>query len=149
MTLIEGIEDRGAGEIATRVLQRVRAVFSRAVALGYREVNPAGELHNHLKLRKKGQQTAVAAEELPTFMHALETYQGNAATRLGLRLLILTLARTSEVREAKWAEFDCEEGVWTVPGAYDRGDRFEERTRMMQWWADYLDSVVKASADAQ
>jgi hypothetical protein len=34
MALIETIEDRGAGEIATRVLQRVRAVFSRAVALG-------------------------------------------------------------------------------------------------------------------
>ena len=32
MALIEGIEDLGAGEIATRVLQRVRAVFSRAVA---------------------------------------------------------------------------------------------------------------------
>ena len=64
MALIEGIEDRGAGEIATRVLQRVRAVFSRAVALGYREVNPASELRNHLKPRKKGQQTALAAEEL-------------------------------------------------------------------------------------
>ena len=91
MALIEGIEDRGAGEIATRVLQRVRAVFSRAVALGYREVNPAGELHNHLKPRKMGQQAALAADELP-FSHALETYNGDAPTRLGLRLLILTLA---------------------------------------------------------
>jgi hypothetical protein len=36
MDLIEGIEDRGAGEIATRGLQRLRAIFSRAVALGYR-----------------------------------------------------------------------------------------------------------------
>jgi integrase len=32
VALIEGIEDRGAGEIATRVLQRVRADFSRAAA---------------------------------------------------------------------------------------------------------------------
>jgi len=258
MALVETIEDRGAGEIATRVLQRVRAVFSRAVALGYREVNPASELHNHLKPRQKGQQAALAPDELPTFLHALETYNGDAATRLGLRLLILTLARTSEVRESKWAEFDREEGVWTVPGermknrrehrvplsqqalatleelhkvsghsqwlmpgrledkpasqntmifavyrmgfhkrttvhgfralastilneaitevdgkkhrmwsvdaveralahteqnkvkgAYDRGDRFEERTRMMQWWADYLDSVGKASTETQ
>ena len=253
MALIESIEDRGAGEIATRVLQRVRAVFSRAVALGYREVNPASELRDHLKPRKKGQQTALATEELPAFLHALDAYNGDAATRLGLRLLILTLARTSEVREAKWTEFDREEGVWTVPaarmknrrehrvplsqqalatleelhkvsghsqwlmpglledksasqntmifavyrmgfhkrttvhgfralastilneattevggkkhrmwsvdaveralahteqnkvkGAYDRGDRFEERTRLMQWWADYLDTVAKA-----
>ncbi len=39
MALIEGMEDRGAGEIATRVLQRMWAVFSRAVAFGYRKVN--------------------------------------------------------------------------------------------------------------
>lgn len=37
MALIEDIEDRGTGEVAARVLQRVRTVSSRAVALGYRE----------------------------------------------------------------------------------------------------------------
>ena len=254
MALIEAIEDRDAGEIATRVLQRVRAVFSRAVALGYREVNPAAELRNHLKPRKKGQQAALAPEELPAFLQALDAYNGDAGTRFGLRLLILTLARTSEVREAKWSEFDHEGGVWIVPaqrmksrrehrvplsqqalatleelhkvtghsqwlmpgrldnkpasqntmifavyrmgfhkrttvhgfralastilneaiievggnkhrmwsvdaveralahteqnkvkGAYDRGDRFEERTRLMQWWADHLDTVTEAN----
>ena len=36
-----------------------------------------------------------------------------------------------------------------IKGIEDRGDRFEERTRMMQRWADYLDSVVKASAGAR
>lgn len=146
MALIEGIEDRGAGEIATRVLQRVRAVFSRAVALGYREVNPAGELHNHLKPRKKGQQTALAADELPTFLHALETYQGDAATRLGLRLLILTLARTSEVREAKWAEFDREEGVWTVPGERMKNRR-EHRVPLSQQALATLKELHKVSGD--
>ena len=109
MSLIEAIENRGAGETATRVLQRVRSVFSRAVALGYREANPAAELHHQLKPRKKVPQTALSAEELPGFLHALETYRGNPATRLGLRLLLLTLARTSEVREAKWHEFDLDQ----------------------------------------
>ncbi|MCP5319678.1 MAG: tyrosine-type recombinase/integrase [Pseudomonadales bacterium] len=251
MVLIEAIEDRGAGEVAARVLQRVRAVFSRAVALGYRDINPASELHRHLKPRQKGKQTALDITELPGFLRALESYDGDVATRLGLRLLILTLARTSEIREAKWAEFDLEERVWTVPdermknrlihrvplsrqalatlqelhkvsghtrwlmpgridikpvsentmlfavyrmgfhrrttvhgfralgstilneavaeidgrkqrmwsvdaveralahveqnkvkGAYDRGDRFEERVLMMQWWADYLDEAA-------
>ena len=36
-----------------------------------------------------------------------------------------------------------------VKGAYDRGDRFEERTRMMQWWADYLDAVAKSAAKTE
>lgn len=108
MALIEAIEDHGAGEIAAWVLQRVRAVFSRAVALGYRDVNPAGELRYHLKPRKKRQLTALPAAELPTFLHALETYNGDTATRLGLRLLILTLARTGEVREARLGKPDAD-----------------------------------------
>ena len=33
-----------------------------------------------------------------------------------------------------------------VKGAYDRGDRFEERTRMMQWWTDHLDTVAQSAA---
>ena len=256
MPLIEAIENRGAGETAARVLQRVRAVFSRAVALGYLEVNPASELHHQLKPRKKRPQTALSVEELPQFLHALETYRGDSGTRLCLRLLILTLAKTSEVREAKWTEFDLNQAIWTVPaermkarrehrvplstqaiatlqelhhvsghtqwimpgriddipasqntmlfavyrmgyhkrttvhglralgsallneaettidgikhrmwsadaieralahtetnavkGAYDRGDRFEERSRMMQWWADNLDTVRNAPAN--
>lgn len=148
MALIEGIEDRGAGEIATRVLKRVRAVFSRAVALGYRDVNPAGELHNHLKPRKKGQQTALAAEELPAFLHALDAYNGDAATRLGLRLLILTLARTSEVREAKWPEFDREQGVWTVP-AERMKNRREHRVPLSQQALATLEELHKVTGHSQ
>ncbi|WP_278397423.1 tyrosine-type recombinase/integrase [Acinetobacter venetianus] len=30
-----------------------------------------------------------------------------------------------------------------VKGAYDKGTHFEERVGMMQWWADYIDSLVK------
>ena len=148
MALIENIEDRGAGEIATRVLQRVRAVFSRAVALGHREVNPASELHNHLKPRKKGQQAALAAEELPAFLHALETYNGDAATRLGLRLLILTLARTSEVREAKWAEFDRDAAIWTVP-AERMKNRQEHRVPLSQQALATLEELHKVSGHSQ
>ena len=30
-----------------------------------------------------------------------------------------------------------------VKGAYDKGTHFEERVGMMQWWADYIDNLVK------
>ena len=80
MPLIEAIEDRGAGEVAARALQRVRAVFSRAVALGYREVNPASEIRNHLKPRRKGQQKALTLDELPAFLIALDL-ESTPATR--------------------------------------------------------------------
>ena len=35
-----------------------------------------------------------------------------------------------------------------VKGAYDRGDRLNERVRMMQWWAVYLDDIAIAPTDS-
>ena len=37
----------------------------------------------------------------------------------------------------------CERNA--VRGAYNRAEYLKERTRMMQWWADYLDSAVNES----
>ena len=37
----------------------------------------------------------------------------------------------------------CERNA--VRGAYNRAEYLKERTRMMQWWADYLDSLVNGS----
>jgi integrase len=33
-----------------------------------------------------------------------------------------------------------------VRRAYARGEHWEQRVRMMQWWADYLDELKKAPA---
>ena len=148
MALIEAIEDRGSGEVAARVLQRVRAVFSRAVALGYREFNPAGELHHHLKPRQKGRQAALGLDELPAFLKALAGYDGDPATRLGLTFLILTLARTSEVREARWTEFDLKGKLWTVPAARMKGRR-EHRVPLSRQALATLEALHEISGHSQ
>ena len=38
-----------------------------------------------------------------------------ALAALALELTVLTATRTSEVLNAKWAEFDLEAGLWTIP----------------------------------
>ena len=63
-------------------------------------------------------------DEMPTFMHALGAYDGDLRTRLALRLTVLTFARTTELRAARWPEFenlDGSEPVWRIPA---------ERTKM-------------------
>lgn len=37
----------------------------------------------------------------------------------------------------------CERNA--VRGAYNRAEYLPERKRMMQWWADYVDSIVTES----
>ena len=47
----------------------------------------------------------------------------------------------ADVIERKLAH--CERNA--VRGAYNRAEYLPERKRMMQWWADYLDSVASGS----
>jgi hypothetical protein len=81
-----------------------RAQVTEIVLISARPDTPSSWPSNW-QPRKKGQQTALATEELPAFLHALATYKGDVATRL--RLLILTLART-EQNKVKGA---CDRGV--------------------------------------
>ncbi|MFX5068921.1 tyrosine-type recombinase/integrase, partial [Acinetobacter baumannii] len=35
--------------------------------------------------------------------------------RMGLQLLAMLFCRPTELREAKWQEFDLEQGLWNIP----------------------------------
>jgi integrase len=51
-------------------------------------------------------------------MNALESYDGDVATKLGLKLLILTFVRTAELRFSLWSEFEGLDGpnaLWRIP----------------------------------
>jgi len=48
-------------------------------------------------------------------MDRLASYDGALSIVLGLRMLMLTACRPGEVRAARWAEFDREAALWTIP----------------------------------
>ena len=52
---------------------------------------------------------------LPEFYSRLT--QQKATSALALRVLILTALRTTEVRAARWDEFDLDEGLWSLPAS--------------------------------
>ena len=52
---------------------------------------------------------------LPEFYSRLT--QQKATSAMALRLLILTALRTTEVRAARWDEFDLDEGLWSLPAS--------------------------------
>ena len=54
----------------------------------------------------------------PEFFKKIDKYDGAIITKLGLRMVLLTLARTTELRYATWGEFelDSDSAVWRIPG---------------------------------
>jgi integrase len=113
------VEKRGALESARRLRQICGQVFRYAVATGRATRDPSVDLKGALSSpgRKRGHK-AMAREELPGFLAAVEAYDGDPRTRLALRLIVLTFVRTSELRGARWSEFENLEGenaLWRIP----------------------------------
>lgn len=117
MAAVKRIEAGGAGDQASRVLQRVKSVYRWAVTHERIESNPMLDLvpSEILKPRQVNHRPALADRELPEFLRKLDAYEGDAHTVRALRLLMLTATRPGEVRGARWAEFDLEAALWVIP----------------------------------
>jgi len=109
-------------ETASRVRQRIEAVLDAAAVKGWRTgENPArwkghlaGELPQPRKVKRVAHRPALPWERMGEFMAALAEREGIAP--LALCFVILTAARTGEVRGMRWREVDLDAKVWTMPG---------------------------------
>ena len=116
LDVLRRVEARGALDIAKRLRQTVGQVFRYAIATGRARRDPAADLKGALKSAGRQQHhRAMPREELPGFLRALSTYDGEPRTRLALRLMTLTFVRTGELRAARWEEFDLEAQEWRIP----------------------------------
>jgi integrase len=108
-------------ETASRVRGRIERILDAARAEElYEGENPArwrGNLSARLPSPKKAHAVrhhpALPYDDLPAFMTELRKREGWSA--LALEFLILTAARSGEVRGARWEEFDLQRGEWIVP----------------------------------
>lgn len=117
LATVRKIEDRGAYDLAHRVLQVCGQVFRYGVATGRCKRDLTGDLRGALTPHKKQHQAAVKTEELPDLLRAIASYEetGDRQTRLALQLLALTFTRTNEFIGALWEEFDLDAALWIVP----------------------------------
>lgn len=110
-------------ETAKRTQGRIENVMDAARVKGlYAGDNPARWRDHLAKIlparssrTEDGRHAAMAYEDIPAFMPALRERSGIAAR--ALEFLILTAARSGEVRGMTWGEVDLERTRWTVPAA--------------------------------
>ena len=106
-------------DTAIKVMRRISAVMDTAVVQECRSDNPV-----NLKLKRTLQKKRkVEPEHLKALPHAevstaiAKVHGGEhlPTTKLAFEFLVLTAARSTEVREASWSEMDLESEIWIVP----------------------------------
>jgi integrase len=113
---------------ASRVRGRIEMVLDAAKAQGLRiGENPAqwkGNLAHLLPRQQKIERPHHAAmdyRDVPAFVAELR--QTESVAGLALEFCISTAARSGEVREAKWCEFNLDAKIWTVPAGRMKSGR--------------------------
>lgn len=111
------VEKRGAHELAGRLRGLCGQVFRYGIVTGKAKRNPAQDLQGALKPYKKSHHAAIDTSEIPEFVKTLEQNHARLYrhTQLAVKMLMLTLVRTSELIEATWDEFDLENRQWIIP----------------------------------
>lgn len=103
-------------ETARRLRQRICTVIDWAVAKGYRDLPLAmAVIDKALPRQRQGvkHHAALPHSAMPAFMATLRAKE--TMGRLALEAVILTAARSGEIRLAAWGELDLEAALWTIP----------------------------------
>lgn len=117
LSVLKKIEEQGKLEVASRSRQKCGAIFTYANLRQLCTSNPVSNLKGALASPKKNKFNSLSPKDLPQFLVKLDEYDGAIITKLALRFVLLTFARTVEIRFANWNEFDLEdeEPIWRIP----------------------------------
>jgi integrase len=117
LDLANTIKERGASELAKRVIQMCRGIYQYAIITGRAEKNIAADLKGLVKSQKKGHFAAIEAKDIPQFIADLRNHKAklNRQTYLAVELMMLTFVRTGELIKAEWDEFDFDAKTWLIP----------------------------------
>ena len=112
-------------ETARRLRQKMRTTFKWAQAHGFIESNPAGEMIDGALPKQRAVKEHFRALHYQDVAGALEIIERSGITtaKLAFRFLVLTAARSGEVRSVTWDNIDLENRIWTVPAERMKANR--------------------------
>lgn len=112
---------KSKNETANRLRGRIESVLAYATARKYRTGDNPAQWKNHLdailpapsKIQNVQHHKSMPFKDVGAFLVNLQKKRG--ITPQALQFLILTAARSGEIRGATWDEIDFDARVWTIP----------------------------------
>jgi integrase len=121
--LCRKVKDRGAPATAVHVRDIIKLIYDYARLHGEKVENPAAEVGPASIATFVPRDRSLSPAEIRLMFGELEHVATLPTIRLGLKLILLTMVRKSELQEATWEEVDFVNSVWTIPAARMKKDR--------------------------
>ena len=115
MQPLEAVTKRGTIDVALRIKNYLQSIMREAKRLRLITANPAHDLDGSIKTPRVTHRPALPLSRLPELLACIEDYRGRALTRLTVMLSLHVFVRSSELRFARWNEFDLKRGIWEIP----------------------------------
>jgi integrase len=109
------IKGRGAPATAIHVRDILKQIYGFAILHGEKVRNPADEVGPASIATFVAKDRALTPTEIRIMLKQLEHVPTLPTIRLGLKLILLTMVRKSELQDATWDEVDFENAVWSIP----------------------------------
>ena len=113
--LCNKVKDRGAPATAIHVRDIVKQVYGFAILHGEKVANPADDVGPASIATFVPKDRSLSPAEIRILFHEIEHVPTLPTICLGLRLILLTMVRKSELLDATWDEVDFENAVWSIP----------------------------------
>jgi integrase len=118
LATVRRVEERGALDVAHRVLTTAGQVWRYAVATGRAQRDVSADIRGALKPHHGKHFAAITDPvKLGELIRVIRGYQGGPIVRAALQLAPMLFQRPGELRAAAWAEFDLDAAMWTIPAA--------------------------------
>jgi integrase len=118
LAAVRTVEERGALDVAHRVLTTAGQVWRYAVATGRAGRDVSADIKGALTPHHGKHFAAITDPlKLGELIRIIRGYQGGPIVRAALQLAPVLFQRPGELRAAAWAEFDLDAALWTIPAA--------------------------------
>lgn len=140
LAIIHPHEMLGHHEVAHRLHDRLKAIFEYAAGASLTENYPFIGLKKALIPKPKvTNQYAISPYEAHNMMKAIKLSKASQINKLYVELLAHLFTRPSELRLAKWNEFNLQQAEWNIPA---------ERMKMgVSHWVPLSPEVIKLLKD--
>ncbi|OAN65995.1 tyrosine-type recombinase/integrase [Sphingomonas sp. TDK1] len=116
LAVLRKMETKGRYESARRMRSVLSRIFRYGIATARCDRDVAADLRGALTTPRTTHHAAITdPREVGILLKTMETYTGQAVTRIAMRLSPHLFVRPGELRQAEWSEIDVDKAIWSIP----------------------------------